>query len=121
MKKKEISYECIKEVTKALRKNFKGIQSNSYGYCCNSDYDCYHKYINDNDYVCAKIFKGGLNNQYYDGKFELYKEVYFSWCLTEFKLVDIIKVMQDVCNKYNYMVETPKDISKCIVIKFKED
>ena len=61
----KIEYDCVKDITKALKKRFKGIQANSYGFCCNSDYDAIHKYINDNDYVCAKIFRGGLNNQFY--------------------------------------------------------
>ena len=115
-----IQYECIKEITRELKKHFKGIQSNSYGYCCGSDYDYYHKKINENDYVCASIYKGGLNNQFifnrYEGKcfFELGKEVYFMWKLTNFNLQDVIKVMQDVASKYNYLIETPENVSECI-------
>lgn len=116
----KIEYDCIKEITKALKKHFKGIQANSYGYCCNSDYDAIHKYINEDDYVCAKIFKGGLNNQYYidryyqRGYFDISDEVYYSWCLTNFKLEEVIKVMEKVAQKYNCKVETPQDNSKCI-------
>lgn len=120
MRKECISYEAIKEITKALRKTFKGIQSNSYGYCCMSDYDAYHNYTNNDDYVCAKIFKGGLNNDYHYGEFCLSDTVYFTWCLTEFKLNDIIEAMQNVCNNYDYMVEKPADKSKCIIVKIKE-
>lgn len=116
----KIEYDCIKEITKELKKHFKGIQANSYGYCCNSDYDDIHTYINEDDYVCAKIFKGGLNNQYfrntYDNKgyFDIGKEVYYSWCLTKFKLEEVIKVMEKIAEKYNCKIEKPEDTSKCI-------
>ena len=115
-----IKYECIKDITRELKKHFKGIQANSYGYCCNSDYDAYHKYINENDYICANIFKGGLNNDYiynsYEGKsfFKLGNDVYFKWRLTNFNLEDVIKVIQDVASKYNYLIEKPKDKFECI-------
>ena len=115
-----IDYNCIKEITRALKKRFKGIQANSYGYCCNGDYDDIHKYINEDDYVCAKIFKGGLNNQYfYDryhqkGYFELHNSVYYSWNLTTFRLEDIVNAMHEVANNYGYKVETPENTSKCI-------
>lgn len=113
-----INFECIKEVTKTLRKTFKGIQSNSYGYCCNSDYDAYHEYINNDDYVCAKIFKGGLNNNYdyQNNKFELGSRVFFSWNLTSFSLDVVIDIMTEICNKYGYEVIKPIDNSKCIEI-----
>ena len=113
-----INYNCIKEVTRELRSTFKGMQSNSYGHCCTADYDMYHKKTNENDYVCAKIYKGGLNNDYdYSRKeFLLSDEVYFMWHLTEFKIDDVIEVMENVCNKYNYIVKKPKDESKCIVV-----
>ena len=115
-----IRYECIKDITKELKKEFKGIQANSYGFCCCSDYDYHHKYKNYNDYICARIYKGGLNNQYiynsYEGKcfFELGDNVYFMWKLTNFDLKDVIKVMQDVASKYDYLVEIPKDENSCI-------
>lgn len=115
-----INYEAIKEITKALRKTFKGIQSNSYGYCCMSDYDAYHNYTNNHDYVCAKIFKGGLNNDYHYGEFCLGDTVHFIWGLTEFKLDNIIEVMQNICNKYGYIVEKPINESKCIAVKVKD-
>ena len=123
---KEIKYDCIKEITKELKKRFKGIQANSYGYCCNSDYDDIHKYINDNDYVCAKIYKGGLNNQYYIdsyyhcGRFDIKDEVYYSWYLTNFKLEDVIETMQEIANNYGYKVGTPEDNSKCIRLYVEE-
>lgn len=118
-----INFECVKEITRELKKRFKGMQSNSYGYCCNSDYDAYHKYINENDYVCAKIFKGGLNNQYrYDSYYEccywdIGKVVFFGWRLKEFDFKEVIKVMQEVATKYNYEVVEPKDVSECIKLK----
>lgn len=113
-----IKYECIKEITKALRKNFKGIQSNSYGYCCTSDYDAYHDYTNNDDYVCAKIYKGGLNNDYnYNtNEFELGDTVFFMWTLTNFALDDVIKVMTEICDRYNYKVVSPTEPTKCIEV-----
>ena len=123
---KEIKYDCIKEITKALKKRFKGIQANSYGYCCNSDYDTYHKYTNDDDYVCAKIYKGGANNQYRinryhnRGYFDIGNEVYYSWGVKEFYLQDIINTMQEVADKYGYKVAIPKDTSECIRLYVEE-
>ena len=122
-----IDYKCVKEITKALKKRFKGMQTNSYGYCCNSDYDDIHKYINDNDYVCAKIFRGGLNNQFYVDRYtcrqyvEIGKSVYYSWYLTNFDLKDVIETMQEVANNYGYKVETPEDNSKCIRLYVEEE
>lgn len=124
---KEIKYDCIKEITKELKKRFKGIQANSYGYCCNSDYDAFHKYVNEDDYVCAKIFRGGLNNQFYVDRYtsrqcvEIGKDVYYSWYLTNFKLEDVIATMQEVADKYGYKVETPEDTSKCIRLYVEEE
>lgn len=123
---KEIEYDCIKEITKELKKRFKGIQANSYGYCCNSDYDAIHKYINDNDYVCAKIYRGGLNNQFYVDRYsnrqyvEIGKDVYYNWYLTNFDLKDVIETMQDIANNYGYKVETPEDNNKCIRLYVEE-
>lgn len=123
----KIDYKCVKEITKALKKRFKGIQANSYGYCCNSDYDTYHKYINDDDYVCAKIFKGGLNNDYYYDRyygksyFDLGDNVHYSWYLTNFDLKDVIETMQEIANNYGYKVETPEDNSKCIRLYVAEE
>ena len=117
-------FGCVKEITRTLKKKFKGIQTNSYGYCCNSDYDYYHKYINDDDYVCAKIIKGGMNNEYrYDkylgkGYFELGTSVYFSWNLTNFNLEDVIDQMNSVANKYGYSVNKPENEGKCIELVF---
>ena len=117
------AYECVKNITKALRHNFKGIQSNSFGYCCGSDYDYHHKYTNENDFVCAKIYKGGLNNDYhtcwYDGTgyFDIGNSVYFMWCLTNFKLGDVINVMSKVASEYGYKIISPVDSNKCIVLE----
>lgn len=122
-----IDFECIKEITKELRKNFKGIQANSYGYCCCSDYDAFHKHINENDYVCAKIFKNGLNNvfhydnYYHEYSWDLGNKVWFMWHLENFNIDDIIKVMQEVANEYNYNVVKPKDNSECILLEIKEE
>ena len=97
-----IKWECVKEITKALHDNFTGIQANSFGYCCASDYDTNHKYTNPDDFVCAAIFKGGINNQYnYKEKcFELGDEVYYWWNCTELNIIDILTVMNDVAKKY---------------------
>ena len=118
--KNKIDYECVKEITKELKKRFKGIQANSYGYCCNSDYDAIHKYINEDDYVCAKIYKGGLNNDYhYDSYYEksyfaLGDTIYYCWCLTNFKLEDVINTMQEIANNYGYKVYIPHSDNECI-------
>ena len=121
----KINYNCIKEITSNLRKKFKGIQANAFGFCCCTDYDMHHKHKNENDYVCAKIFKGGLNNQYhndgYGGYFDLYSRVWFMWKLTNFKLEDIINVMQEIAVKYGYKVIAPKDDSECIVVVINEE
>lgn len=115
-----IDYEMIKEITKELKKSFKGIQANSYGFCCSSDYDSIHKYHNEEDYVCCKIYKGGLNNQYYNGKFEIGSTVYYMWNLTNFKLNDVINVMNRIASKYNCYVVIPENEDKCIEIKVNE-
>ena len=125
--KNNISFECVKEITRELKKNFKGIQANSYGFCCNSDYDAYHKYINNDDYVCAKLFKGGLNNNYCYDKYRekcvwnIGSSVYYSWTLTSFDIDNIIAVMQKVADKYDNIVIKPIDDSKCIKLTAKEN
>lgn len=118
-----ISFEFVKECSRTLKKEFKGIEAFSYGYCCNTDYFSIweDRPKNENDYVNAKIFKGGLNNNYHKGKWELGKSIYYNWKLTEFNLDNIIKVMQKVANKYGYNVETPKDKTKCIKVYIKEE
>lgn len=116
-----IKFEMIKEITKELKKEFKGIQANSYGYCCGSDYDAYHTYTNENDYVCCKIFKGGLNNQYHNGSFELGKSVWYMWHLTDFKLSWVINLMQRIAFKYGCIVLVPENDTKCIEIKVMEE
>lgn len=111
-------YNVIKEITKALRKNFKGIQSNAYGYCCTSDYDTYHKYTNNDDYVCAKIYKGGSNNQYYDREFEIGDYVCFMWNLTNFKVLEVLSVMGNVARQYGCSIIAPPNEGKCIELAF---
>lgn len=119
---KEISFEYVKECSRALKKNFKGIESFTHGYCCNTDYfSCWeHSKKNNKDYVNAKIYKGGLNNQFHNGKYEIGKSLWYNWELTEFKLNDIIAVMKEVAKKYGYEVYTPEDESKCIKVYVKE-
>lgn len=118
-----MKYEIIKEITKELKKAFKGIQANSYGHCCCSDYDMYHKYTNENDYVCCKLFKGGLNNSYdySNQEFNLGLEINYLWKLTNFKLDDIIKVMQKVAYDYGAIIIKPDDESSCIKLIFNVD
>lgn len=119
---KNISFNFVKECSRELKKNFKGIESFNYGYCCNSDYfDRWEKSKkNENDYVDAKIYKGGLNNCYHNGKWELGKIIYYMWGLTEFSLDDIIKVMQNVADKYGYFVIRPENKESCIKVLIKE-
>lgn len=120
---KSVPYECVKAITRALKNEFKGIQANSYGFCCNTDYDAYHKYINDDDYMCAKIFKGGLNNQYHNGKFEIDNFVYYCWELTNFKPLKVLSVMNEVANRFGCVVCPPLtddgefNSSECFVLK----
>lgn len=118
---KEINFEFVKECRKELKKNFKGIESFSYGYCCNSDYfDRKPKnQMNDTDYVNAKIYKGGINNCYKNGKYNIGETVFYNWELCEFKLDDILNVMQQVANKYNYIVIKPINKNSCIKVKVK--
>lgn len=118
-----ISFEFVKECSRTLKKEFKGIEAFSYGYCCNTDYYAIHegKYKNDNDYINAKVFKGGLNNDFHRGQWELKNSVYYNWKLTKFDLEDIINVMQSVADKYDYIVEKPKDETKCIKVYIKKE
>ena len=111
---------CLKDITKALRANFKGIQANSYGYSCNNDYDDKHSYnyINNNDYIICKLYKGGINNNYHQGWDDIGNEVYYGWNLTNFNLDNIIKVMQSIANKYGYKVVKPQDNLHCIKLLF---
>ena len=107
--------KCLKEITKTLKIAFAGIQANSYGYCCNTDYDDRHSYINNNNYVVCKLYKGGINNNYHNGKWDnIGDEVYYGWHLTNFNLDDIIEVMQNIANKYGYKVVKPQDNLHCI-------
>lgn len=128
-KERTVSWECVKEITKALKKNFKGIEAYSYGYCCNSDYGAYHKYKNDDDSMNAKIFKGGLNNQYHvdsitgKGEFEIGSVVYYNWALTNFKPLKVLAVMNEVANKYGCVVLPPitddGEINECKCFELK--
>lgn len=111
-------YECIKAIAKELRNTFSGMQANSYGFCCRSDYDAYHDYINRKDYVCPKLFKGGLNNNYHNGEFEVADSVWYMWALNEFKLNDVINAMNKVAVKYGAVVMIPEDELECIELVF---
>mgnify|MGYP003289770463 CR=1 FL=1 len=113
----EVPYDCVKEITRTLRKTYKGISSHSFGYCCSSDYDYYHKNCNEDDYVDAKIFKGGLNNQYRDGRFDIGNCVWFMWRISNFDFDDIIKTMNDIAHKYNCEIKKPLNESKCIELR----
>ena len=113
----EIPYECIKEITKTLRKTYKGMSSHSFGYCCSSDYDYYHKNCNEDDFVDAKIFKGGLNNQYHDGRFNIGNCVWFMWKITNFDFDDIINTMNNVARKYNCEIKKPQNDAYCIELR----
>lgn len=107
-----IKWECVKEITKALHDNFTGIQANSFGYSCGSEYDAHHKYTNPDDFVCAVIFKGGINNDYdYKTKsFILGDTVHYWWRCTELNIVDVLNVMNEVAKKYNCeVIATLKD------------
>ena len=116
--KKTISFDFIEECQKALKQNFNGIESFTYGSCCNTCYyDIWKRYPqNDDDFVNAKIFIGGLNNNFnfLSKKFELKDTIYYNWHLTKFKLDDIINVMKQVAKKYDYEIIIPTDKFKSI-------
>ena len=111
-----VSFDFVKECSKTLKKKFKGIQASSYGFCCSGDYNTFKNFTNDNDFICAKIFKGGLNNQFHNNKFDMFHELYYMWRTTEFKIHDILNVMQEVADKYDYTVIAPKSIEECITV-----
>jgi hypothetical protein len=113
----EIPYECVKEITRTLRKTYKGISSHSFGYCCSSDYDCYHKNCNEDDFVDAKIFKGGMNNQYHDGRFDIGNCVWFMWKITNFDFDNIIDTMNTIAHKYNCEIKKPQNDAYCIELR----
>jgi hypothetical protein len=117
------TYEVVKAIAKALRKEFKGMQANSYGFCCRSDYDARHKYINHDDCVWPLVYKGGMNNDYdYESNtFRLGKVVYYNWTLTKFDLDEVTKVMNDVAQQFDYEIIKPLSTSTSIVLKLKED
>lgn len=119
MDKKVISWEFVKECSRELKKNFKGIEAFTHGSCCNTCYydEWENSKKNDNDFVDAKIFKGGLNNQFHYGKYELYNILYYNWKLTDFKLGDVINVMQKVADKYGYKIITPENEDCCIEVR----
>jgi len=113
-----IDYEAVKEISKAIRKNHK-IVSKSYGYCCMTDY---FEGDRPNEYVCAKIFKGGLNNNFHRdvdgwGYFDTFDSVYWMWNVSADKLDAIIETMQSIADKYGYVVIKPEDEYKCIELK----
>ena len=119
MKTENLSFDFVKECRKELKKNFKGIEAFSYGYCCNSDYyDGKAKsQINDNDYVDAKIYKGGLNNMFHYNKWHIGKRIYYNWKLTNFTLREVIEVMRKVATRYGYRVLYPVNEQSCIIVE----
>lgn len=118
-----IDYDCVKEIAKALRKKYK-MTSKSYGYCCMTDY--FDGRESKDNYVCAKIFKGGLNNQYhkdswgYGGYFELGSTVYWLWELPTISLDDVCATMQEIAVDWGYIVIKPESDSTCITLTCKE-
>lgn len=117
------TYEVVRAIAKALRKEFKGIQANSYGHCCRSDYDMYHKRTNEKDHISPLIYKGGMNNDYdyQDKVFRLGSNVWYHWNLTNFSLDDVLKVMSDVARQYNFEVVRPKNNTYSILLKSIEE
>jgi len=114
-------WECIKEITQAIRKDFKQeVLARSYGHCCCTDY--FGDTDVTKDYVVCKMFKGGINNDYnYDyGTFIVHDEVYYMWELENHKLDDIIASMQRVASKYNAVVVKPENLGRCIEVHFKK-
>lgn len=109
-------YEVIKDISKALKKNFK-MDAFTYGYCCSSDYDADRKRINYDDFVNAKIYKGGANNQYRDGQFIIANKVWYDWNLTNFSLDDVLNVMRNACCN-RAMVKRPENSGWCIELEF---
>lgn len=109
-------YELVKIATKELKKAFKGIGAHSYGFCCGSDYDAHHNHINTNDYVDAKLYKGGLNNDFVNGVPQIGDILYYSWGLTNFSLDNVLKVLNNVYGEDR--VIAPKDVTECIKIVF---
>ncbi len=121
MRTQQIEMVAVKAVVSELRKKFKGLSAHAYGHCCWSDYDSKRKTpVDEDNFVQAKIYKGGLNNDYYDGKFEIGDSVYFAWNLSKFKLDDVIQVMEGVGHQWGFVVEKPKDEGQCIIIRLKE-
>lgn len=111
--------ELVKKATRDLKKQFKGMSAHSYGYCCNSDYDAHHHDTNYDDYVDAKLYKGGLNNTYTRYGWYVGNSVAYAWNLTEFSMEDVIKVLENVYGD-NAKVVRPKDHGTCIMVEFNE-
>lgn len=105
------NYNAVKAITRALRKEFNGIASHSSGYCCNSDYDAHHAYTNNEDYIDAKIYRGGLNSDLVNGELRVNLPVYFSWKLTNFDFNDVIDVMSTIAKRYGMIIVPPVDIT----------
>lgn len=107
-----VEFECVKQICKAIRKTHK-IASKSYGYCCWSDYFRCEPY--PDTYIVAKIFKGGLNNNYNGGYWDLGKTVYFAWSEDLMPILsEICATMQKVADNWGYKIEMPENESKCI-------
>lgn len=116
-------FGVVKEITRALKKQFPGMSSYSYGYCCGSDYDAYHEHVNNQDDVSAKIYKGGANNQYDRDGWHIGSAVYWTWTLTMFPFEEVIRVMSEVVGERGTVIAprnedgTPDD-SRCIKVVF---
>lgn len=119
-------FEVVKQITRALKKEFKGIGAHSYGYCCGSDYDAYHKEVNPDDFIDAKIYKGGNNNQYTRDGWEIGSKVYYTWNLTKFNLNDIVALMNKVAQGVGEVViprneDGTPDESRCLQLVFHKE
>lgn len=116
-------FEVVKEITRTLKKRFKGMSAYSYGYCCGSDYDAYHEDVNYKDYIGARIYKGGANNQYDHKGWHIGSTVYFVWILTNFTFDDVIQVMTEVVGDKGKVLaprldDGSPDTSQCIRVVF---
>lgn len=117
-------YECIKAIAKTLRTEFDDMTAVSYGYCCGSDY--WDGVKLKTDCVGAKLFKGGMNNDYcYEEKmFCVGGKVYYYWDVTKNDIEDIIRTMQRVADEYSAKVSCSRlengnvNPNKCLLLDF---
>lgn len=118
-------YECIKDISKALRKNYKDIIATSYGYCCGSDY--FGDRTVDKDYVGCKLFRGGANNDWdwYWKEFRIGDTEYYYWDLEHHDVNEVVAVMNEVAKEYGAEIRIPYlddgaiAYGKCLEIEFK--